>query len=301
PSISRARRPVIDDIVADVQVAGVFAGLVQAAGKTPVPIRAIREQVVVVTANVAADGTGKRVRLQLGPVAGTIMRPVMQCLRDDVTLERDILCAARTGAFVRTPTDRAMIHDAVVAVAHARAVHRALGPVTNTETHVADDDIMRAISARAVIRQTDAVARRSLSGDGAIRVMHRTRHFEMDDTGYTEDNCARTIYFDCRAKAAGNNRLTFAGIIVFQVRYFDNPTAATAARETSIAFRRRKRQSAGAEPPDFAFDRRGVGPVDFIHAPEISVHLVQGRQRVTRRSQVAFELGRRGRRHRDGI
>src|ERR1035441_1460143 len=110
----------------------------------------------------------KRVRLQLRPVAGAIVRPVMQRLGNNVSLKGNVLRAARTRAFVRTPTNRTMIHDAVVTVTHARAVHCALRPIADAETHVANDDIMCAVSPRAIIRQANAVARRSLPGDGAI-------------------------------------------------------------------------------------------------------------------------------------
>src|ERR1017187_1897966 len=107
----------------------------------------------------------------------------------------------------------------------------------------------------------------------------------MNDSRNTKNNRARTVGFDRRAKASGNNRGTFARIVVFQVCDFEDATATTAARESSVALGRWERERADAKTPDFAFDRRGVGTVDFVHAPEISFHLVQLRERITCHSQ----------------
>ena len=134
----------------------------------------------MVAADVAADGPGERVRLELGAVAGAIVRAVMQRFGNDVSLERNVLCAARTRAFIRTPTDGTMVHDAIVATAQARAVHRFVCPIANAKTDVADDDIVGGVGARAIIRETNAIARGGLSGDGAIWVMDRARFLQMD-------------------------------------------------------------------------------------------------------------------------
>src|ERR1019366_499572 len=62
----------------------------------------------------------------------------------------------------------------------------------------------------------------------------------MDDAGNAENNRARTISFYGGAKTAGNHRVTFAGVVVSEIRDFDDATAATTARETTVTFRRRK-------------------------------------------------------------
>ena len=64
-AVGRAVAPVVDDVVADIEPAGVAAGLVEPAGQAPVAARAVGQQIVVEAADVAADAGGVAVLLAL--------------------------------------------------------------------------------------------------------------------------------------------------------------------------------------------------------------------------------------------
>jgi len=84
----------------------------------------MREQIVMITADVAADRAGKGMRFVFRPVTGAIMVRVMQRFGDDIALEGDVSRIARACALIRASTNRAMIHDAMIATAQPGAVHR---------------------------------------------------------------------------------------------------------------------------------------------------------------------------------
>src|SRR5262249_39572572 len=154
----------------------------------------------------------------------------------EVALKCDVLRAARTGSFIRTPTDRAMVHDAVVGRTQAGAIHRFPGNITNSETHVADDDIMRAIGTRRKVSQANAIAGRSLAGNRAIRLAHSTWPFKANQAGYAEDDRARDISFDCSAETARDDRLAFGNVVVLEICHFDDASATAATSESSVTF-----------------------------------------------------------------
>ena len=73
-----------------------------------------------------------------------------------------------------------MINDAIVATAETRAVHRLVREIANAKTHIANNHIVRAVSTAGKIGEADAIARRSLPGDGAICIMNRAWRFQFD-------------------------------------------------------------------------------------------------------------------------
>src|SRR5262245_43481973 len=104
----------------------------------------MREQVVMITADVPADRSRKRMRFVFRPIAGAVMVRMVQRFGDDIALKRDVSRVARTRPFVRTPTNRAMIHNAMIATAQPRAIHCFAGGIADPETKESNDDIMRA-------------------------------------------------------------------------------------------------------------------------------------------------------------
>ena len=150
---------------------------------------------------------------------------------------------------------------------------------------------MRAVGAAGKIRQTDAVARRGLAGNGAIRIVDGARRFEPDEAGDAKDDGARAFGLHCRAKTSGNDRLALARVIIFEVGHFNHPAAATADGKTPVTFRRRERQMPDAETPDFAA-RDIAGGVHFIHAPEIILHGIEfGQRRIDGRDRLPLNSG----------
>src|SRR5476649_1631959 len=119
-----------------------------------------------------------------------------------------------------------MVNDAIVTTAEPLAVHRLVRNIADAESNVADDDIMRAVSAAGKIREADAVARRCLSRNRAIRIMHRARRFQPDDAGDAENNCARSFGFD------GGAETSRAAVV--QIGDFDDAATATADSKTSV-------------------------------------------------------------------
>src|SRR5882724_10548757 len=107
-----------------------------------------------------------------------------------------------------------MINDAVVATAQAAAVHRLVGDITDAEAQIAEDDVVRTIGAAGKIRETDAVARRSLAGDGAIRLGDGTRAFQFDEAGNTEDDRPRPFRLHRRPKTAGDHRFALPRVVI---------------------------------------------------------------------------------------
>src|ERR1017187_2633748 len=158
-------------------------GLVQAAGETPVSVRRMRDEIVMVAADFAADGRGERVFLITIRAAGrgafriVVVIGMLQRLGNDVVLERDHRRLAANGAalprtarLVNRPTDRAMINDRVRGISQPDSIHRLLARVAETTAHETHDDIIATAHPRAPVREANALARRGLAGHGQIAV-----------------------------------------------------------------------------------------------------------------------------------
>src|SRR5690606_23745875 len=99
--------------------AGVEMVLVQPARKAPVPAGAMRQQIVMKTANVPADArrvTVLRAR-RIILVPGRVQR-----FRNQRALNRNVLRPTRADRLIHRPTDRTMVDDAVVARSQAHPV-----------------------------------------------------------------------------------------------------------------------------------------------------------------------------------
>src|SRR5262245_22706053 len=112
--------PVVDDVVAQIEAAGVAARLVQAAGHAPVAAGTVGQEVVMEAADVAADGGGVTVTGASGVV---LMTGNVEGLGDEAALEGDVLGGAGAEGFVDGPANRAVVDDVVVGGGQTHAIH----------------------------------------------------------------------------------------------------------------------------------------------------------------------------------
>src|SRR5215471_9038120 len=114
-----------------------MTALVEPAGQAPVPVGGMRDEIVMVAADLAADRRREAVRLIAIGAAGArpqrvvVVIRMLQRLGNNIVLERDETGATahratlpRTAGFIDRPTDRAMIHDGMRGIAEADAILR---------------------------------------------------------------------------------------------------------------------------------------------------------------------------------
>src|SRR5690242_10719635 len=91
----------------------------------------------------------------------------------------------------------------------ARAVHRLFGGVANAKSHVANDNVVRAISARTVICEANSITGRRLPRDGAIRITNRAWLLQMNQARDAKNNSPRTVRIDRGAQTSRDHRFAF--------------------------------------------------------------------------------------------
>ena len=199
----------------------------------------------------------------------------IQRLGDERPLERDVFRGTRAEALIQAPADRAVIHDRVVASCESAAIDRLSAEVPGPVADEAHDGVLRTTEPQRELAQADAFARSRLAGHGHVRCRKSEPLAQRDQAGDIENNSARAGgFFDGVAQSSGNRRL--AGHVIREGVHPHNAAAASAARESSPAFRARKRQMPWAKIPDGAWGRVAHG-VDDIYAPEIGRTTHQGR------------------------
>src|SRR5690606_3055242 len=125
--------PVVNHVVADIEIAGELAALGEPAGHAPVATGAVGQQVVVEAADVTGDAAGKGMALARA-IAG--MAGDVEGLGDDAALQGDVAGAARADRLVDAPADGAVVIDGVVGAGKAGAVHGGAGGVADADADV---------------------------------------------------------------------------------------------------------------------------------------------------------------------
>jgi len=137
--------------------------------------------------------------------------------------------------FVATPTARTMIYDNVTnGIAAERVVAVKNTRVTATKSHVANHHIMR-VNQGAFARDTNAVARRGLTGNGKIRRFDKQRHLQMNDARDIKNHDARPGGFNGFAQRSRP--------AVIEIGDDKNFSAASTESKFARAFRARKRRN----------------------------------------------------------
>ena len=162
-TVASVSAPVVDDVVAQVHaLVGLGAWTRAQTGRTR---RVVYHEVVMIGCSAAAPVATIAV-IALG-VSG-----IHQALRRDAPLHGDVAGAIDGEALVDTPADGAVVDDDIFAVHSAQSVAlvgiriRFQRLVAQTETHVADDDVL--VECDGIVGYADAVAGCRLSGQRGV-------------------------------------------------------------------------------------------------------------------------------------
>ena len=157
--------PIVHYVIENIHAPGIIARAVQASAQTPVAAVVVGQQVVVNSADVAADGAGKTVGFAFGVI---FMACHVQGFGYHAALQGDILGIARAEHFVYGPAYGAMIYNAEVAPGHTHAV----GRFTSSQSDTNKTGNSFVTGADGGPAQANAFTRSGLSGQGKI-VVHK--------------------------------------------------------------------------------------------------------------------------------
>jgi len=262
PSIRGPVAPVVDHVVADVQVPCMPARLVEPARQAPVPARAVGQQVMVEGPHVPAYA--RRI-----PVAGA--RCVVgvpghiEGLRDQGSLKCDIAGPSRAKGLVLGPADGAVVQDAVVATGQTHTVHGLARQVAQAEADVADDGVPCAKAAEGVVAHADPLARRSLACHGQEGVSEHQPALQGDQAAHVEHHGPGTVRLHGLAEAARP--------AVVEVGHVQDLPGPPPEGKPAVALGLGEGQVADTEGPDIA-GRDMALRVDLIHSPAVGQQAV---------------------------
>ena len=170
----------------------------------------------------------------------------IECLGNQVSLERNVPGTARTEGLVNGPGNRAVIDDTVITAGKPHSIHCLTGQIPQTQTHKPHHGITPPESAKGVVAQTNTLARSGLSGNGQVLVFaaEDKLRFQTDEPGHIKHNSARPCGFNRRTQGAR------AGIL--EISHMYHTSSASAKCETPISLRRGKGKMANTELPGIA-------------------------------------------------
>ena len=118
------------------------------------------------TADVAADAGRVAV---LRPFLVLLVSRYIQGLRDQSTLQGNVLGSSRTERLVLSPANRAMVDDAVVAACHPHAVQGDACRIARSNPQESQDAIMRPKQPQIVVGDANPFAGSGLTCKSQIR------------------------------------------------------------------------------------------------------------------------------------
>ena len=214
----------------------------------------------------AANGSGIAVALAcfIVGVVGNV-----ECLRDECSLQCDVLGAARREALVDGPRYGAVVHDGVVVACHAQSVEPFVGvTVVIAQPHADEPCNAVALHAERCTAKHDAPPWRCLSGYGDILVRTGQPSLQSDGACHVEDDGARSVHLcDAVAECAG----LWAVHIVVERRDVVHRAASAANGEASVALSIGECQAPWTERPCVALVNVAI-LVLFVYAPVVGVH-----------------------------
>ena len=279
-AVGYAADPVVDHIVENIQAARIVTVAIEAAAQAPVTASIMRQQVVVETTDIAADGG--RIAMPRSARIILMIRDV-QRFRNQRSLQSQVLAAAATKRLVNRPADAGMIQDTMVTARKAHAiVSRA---VTQTNAHKAHNHVLTGKTNRSALNR-DTLTRSRLPSNRHVVLIADQARLELNHSRYLEHN--RT-----RADIRRTGLAQATGSVIVQVRHINNLTAATSQGVTSITFGAIERHAARLEFPNISLSHNSVR-IDFIYTPIVRRKDSQFRYVVRSFRQFTF-VHRRGR------
>ena len=117
---------------------------------------------------------------------------IIETLANDAPLDGGIVCVVGCQTLFHRPRHRTMVNDDVLTVFHVQSCEALVGLVAGTEAHIADNDVVL-VDIQRIACYADAAARRRLSEDAHVRVIHLQLRRQEDGSRRVKQNSSRRV------------------------------------------------------------------------------------------------------------